>query len=194
MIQSGQPYMSRVWRAVKERRTYPGLIGLMESAPLVDFTPEEAAVFREAYDEALTIALALLDGWDGKGAVPGTAHEEHQEPTGSTAAAAPSRVPAPPASARILRDDVLDALAAGPMRTREIRKAVGVGTEGGPPPGPWTTRSPSSRRPVSSPASDTACGPAPTSPTRPDPAPLAGPLTRRTTAAGARPLSARRTL
>ncbi|MFE3931726.1 hypothetical protein [Streptomyces sp. YIM B13508] len=41
-----------------ERRTYPGLIGLMESAPLVDFTPEEAAVFREAYDEALTIAPA----------------------------------------------------------------------------------------------------------------------------------------
>ncbi|MGA5552633.1 hypothetical protein [Streptomyces pseudogriseolus] len=132
MIQSGQPYMSRVWRAVKERRTYPGLISLMESEPLVDFTPEEAAVFREAYDEALTIALALLDGWDGKGAVPGAADEEHQEPTGGTAAAAPSRVPAPPASARTLRDDVLDALAAGPMRTREIRQAVGVGTEGGP--------------------------------------------------------------
>lgn len=61
-IQSGQPYMSRVWRAVKENRTYPGLISFMESAPQVDYSPEEAAVFREAYDEALNIALAFLDG------------------------------------------------------------------------------------------------------------------------------------
>ncbi|MFK0064186.1 hypothetical protein ACIQTN_33810 [Streptomyces werraensis] len=127
MIQSGQPYMSRVWRAVKRDRTYPGLISLMESAPLVDFTPAEAAVFREAYDEALTIALALLDGWDGKGEVPGSTGTES-----SAAPAAPSRVPTPPAPARSLRDDVLDALAAGPLRTREIRKAVGVGTEDGP--------------------------------------------------------------
>ncbi|WSB58692.1 hypothetical protein OIE90_33315 (plasmid) [Streptomyces cellulosae] len=54
--------MSRVWRAVKENRTYPGLISFMESAPQVDYSPEEAAVFREAYDEALNIALAFLDG------------------------------------------------------------------------------------------------------------------------------------
>lgn len=129
MIQSGQPYLSRVWRAVKRDRTYPGLIALMESAPLPEFTPAEADVFRTAYDEALTIAAALLDGWDGKGDVPGSA----PAPAGSAVPAA--RVPAPPAPpapARSLRDDVLDALASGPLRTREIRQAVGVGTEGGP--------------------------------------------------------------
>ncbi|MFI1962433.1 hypothetical protein ACH46L_31700 [Streptomyces althioticus] len=130
MIQSGQPYMSRVWRAVKENRTYPGLISLMESAPQVDFSPEEAAVFREAYDEALNIALALLDGWDGKGETPlmGGDDTAAEAPAGPAAA----RVPAPAAPVRTLRDDVLDALAAGPMRTREIRQTVGVGTEGGP--------------------------------------------------------------
>ncbi|MFE0824177.1 hypothetical protein [Streptomyces sp. NPDC058847] len=128
MIQSGQPYMSRVWRAVKENRTYPGLIALMESAPLVDFTPAEADVFRRAYDEALLMAVALLDGWDGKGEMPGGTATS--EAAGTTAA--PSRVPAPPAPVRSLRDDVLDALADGPLRTREIRQAVGVGTEGGP--------------------------------------------------------------
>ncbi|WSB58691.1 hypothetical protein OIE90_33320 (plasmid) [Streptomyces cellulosae] len=41
-------------------------------------------------------------------------------------------MPAPAAPVRTLRDDVLDVLAGGPMRTREIRQAVGVGTEGGP--------------------------------------------------------------
>ncbi|MFF5257255.1 hypothetical protein ACFY4K_35300 [Streptomyces leeuwenhoekii] len=103
----------------------------MESAPLVDFTREEADVFRRAYDEALEIAVALLDGWDGKGDVPGgTATEAATAP--APAEAASSRVPAPPASARTLRDDVLAALADGPLRTREIRAAVEVGTEGGP--------------------------------------------------------------
>ncbi|WP_461712350.1 hypothetical protein [Streptomyces sp. DSM 41013] len=128
LIQSGQPYLSRVWRAVKENRTYPGLIGLMESSPLVGFTPAEEKVFRRAYDEALTIAVELLTGETGDRAATAAASEVRPAPTADT----PSRVPAPPPSARTLRDDVLTALAGGPMRTREIRKAVGVGTEGGP--------------------------------------------------------------
>ncbi|MGA5711168.1 hypothetical protein ACPCK8_32645 [Streptomyces cellulosae] len=115
-----------------------------------EFTALEEQVRAALEDEPRKeLALVLLDGWDGKGAVPGAGDEEHQEPTGSTAPA--SRVPAPPASARTLRDDVLDALATGPLRTREIRQAVGVGTEGGPAPGPWTTcsqaRGGRSRRP-----------------------------------------------
>ncbi|GAA0924910.1 winged helix-turn-helix domain-containing protein [Streptomyces thermoalcalitolerans] len=127
LIQSGHPTLTRTWRAEKQNRTYPGLIALMESAPMPGFTPAEADVFRRAYDEGLTMALALLDGWDGKGEVPGATVED-----GAGATAAASRVPAPPASARTLRDDVLDALADGPLRTREIRQRVGVGTEGGP--------------------------------------------------------------
>lgn len=128
LIQSGQPYMSRVWRAVKENRTYPGLISLMESAPVVGFSPEEADVFRRAYDEALTIATELLAGEDSTTAAAAPAGEARPADTATAAA----RVPAPPAPARTLRDDVLAALADGPLRTREIRKAVGVGTEGGP--------------------------------------------------------------
>ncbi|MGV9277705.1 hypothetical protein [Streptomyces griseosporeus] len=128
LIQSGQPYLSRVWRAVKGNRTYPSLIGLMESAPLVGFTPQEADVFRRAYDEALTIAVALLEGDEDGGA----SHATAARPTEQAPDAGPSRVPAPPATARTLPDLVLEALAAGQLRTREIRKAVGAGTDGGP--------------------------------------------------------------
>ncbi|MFE0726288.1 hypothetical protein ACFW4M_32845 [Streptomyces sp. NPDC058794] len=129
LIQSGQPYLSRVWRAVKENRTYPSLIGLMESSPLVDFTPAEADVFRRAYDEALTIAVALLEGDEDGGGAPAPAAAR---PTEQAADAGTSRVPAPPATARTLQGLVLDALAGGQLRTREIRKAVGAGTDGGP--------------------------------------------------------------
>ncbi|MEV3972836.1 hypothetical protein AB0K68_32605 [Streptomyces sp. NPDC050698] len=89
---------------MKKNRTYPGLIALMESAPLVDFTPAEAEVFRAAYDEALTIAVALLEGCDGKGEVPDAAVEQ-----GPTATVVAPRVLVPPAPGRSLRDDVLDA-------------------------------------------------------------------------------------
>ncbi|MER7309941.1 hypothetical protein [Streptomyces griseoluteus] len=131
LIQSGQPYLSRVWRAVKENRTYPGLIALMESAAPTGFTPKEHAVFQAAYAEALPIAEALLSGEDdGKGGVsmsvqPGQVADTVQERPAS-------RVPAPPAAARTLPDLVLDALAGGQLRTREIRTAVGAGTDGGP--------------------------------------------------------------
>ncbi|MFC9954870.1 hypothetical protein ACFVIN_31365 [Streptomyces prasinus] len=128
LIQSGQPYLSRVWRAVKEARTYPGLIALMESAPPVDFTPEETDVFRRAYDEGLTLAVALLEGDEDAGS---TGRAAPVRPTGQERPG-PSRVPAPPATARTLPDLVLEALAGGQLRTREIRKAVGAGTDGGP--------------------------------------------------------------
>ncbi|MEZ3182954.1 type IV secretory system conjugative DNA transfer family protein [Streptomyces pimonensis] len=125
LIQSGQPYLSRVWRAVKRERTYPGLIALMESAPPVSFTPQEEDVFRRAYAEGLDLAVELLTGETADRAT--AAAEARPGP-----AAPASRVPAPPAPARNLRDDVLAVLAGGPLRTREIRQKVGVGTEGGP--------------------------------------------------------------
>ncbi|MFD6855135.1 hypothetical protein [Streptomyces diastaticus] len=129
LIQSGQPYLSRVWRAIKENRTYPSLIGLMESAPPVSFSPPEADVFRRAYEEALTIAGALLEGDEGGGGTPAAAATR---PTEQHTETAPFRVPAPPATTRTLQDLVLNALADGPRRTREIRAAVGVGEPGGP--------------------------------------------------------------
>lgn len=132
MIQGGHPAMTRVFRAVKKNRTYPGLIALMEAAPCPGFTPEEADVFRQAYTEALPYAEALMLG--GKDATVdkaalvaelGTvvdALETHRAVTAGKA----------PAPALTLRDRILAALADGPRRTREIRQAVGVGTDGGP--------------------------------------------------------------
>ncbi|WP_406380785.1 hypothetical protein [Streptomyces sp. NBC_01618] len=131
MIQGGHPAMTRVFRAVKKNRTYPGLIALMEVAPVPGFTPEETDVFTEAYAEALPYAEDLMIG--GKAAAEPTPDAE--DGTGDDYADdAYHAVTAPktPAPARGLRDCVLAALADGPLRTREIRQAVGVGTDGGP--------------------------------------------------------------
>ncbi|MFJ7069891.1 hypothetical protein [Streptomyces sp. NPDC101115] len=126
MIQAGIPCMTRVFRAVKTNRTYPGLIALLEAAPLPGLTPEETAVFREAYAEALPYAEWLmvrgLKGFDDEG-------------EGGTTAPAPVTVSAPTAATTAgpsLRDLVLGALAAGPCATSAIRKAVGVGDDDGP--------------------------------------------------------------
>lgn len=123
LIQGGHPAMTRVFRAVKKNRTYPGLVTLMEAAPMPGLTPEETRIFRQAYAEALPYAELLMHH-----GAKGSPAAESGGPT--TAAAEPPR----PATAapRPLRDRVLDALAAGPLRTREIRQAVGVGTPDGP--------------------------------------------------------------
>jgi len=64
-IQGGEVFLGRVFKAVKQNRTFPGLIALYESAPIPGFTPEEDAIFRQAYAEALPLAQALLEGDDG---------------------------------------------------------------------------------------------------------------------------------
>ncbi|MGA4803577.1 hypothetical protein [Streptomyces lavendulocolor] len=134
MIQGGHPSLTRVFRAVKQRRTYPGLIKLMESAPLPDFTPEEAGIFQRAYAEYLPYAEALMvGGIDVAGGIAAVAGAEPETVTEAGGEHVTIRAPkAPPAAPRTLRDRILDALAAGPRRTREIRQAVGVGTDGGP--------------------------------------------------------------
>ncbi|MEY9961332.1 hypothetical protein [Streptacidiphilus sp. MAP5-52] len=67
-IQGGEVFLSRVFKAVKVNRTFPGLIELYESAPIPRLTPEEDAIFQQAYAEALPLAEALLLGDDGSGA------------------------------------------------------------------------------------------------------------------------------
>ncbi|MGF1344941.1 hypothetical protein ACQSMD_33375 [Streptomyces flavovirens] len=132
LIQGGHPSMTRVFRAVKERRTYPGLVALMEAAPIPGLTPEETDVFRQAYAEALPYAEALMVGGEAatidKAALVAEletvvdALENHRAVTAGKA----------PAPALTLRDRIMAALVDGPRRTREIRQAVGVGTDGGP--------------------------------------------------------------
>ncbi|MCC3654742.1 hypothetical protein LIX60_25410 [Streptomyces sp. S07_1.15] len=128
-LQSGRAASMRTFKAVKENRAFPGLINLYESAPIPGLTPEEDGVFQEAYAIALEAAERLLAGEDPYAA------EEDQEDGGKrtrkqeTAAPRRSAVPTPP---RTLPDLVLAALTDGPLRTREIRAAVGVGEPDGP--------------------------------------------------------------
>ncbi|RSS04113.1 conjugal transfer protein TraA [Streptomyces sp. WAC00469] len=132
LIQGGHPTFTRTFRAVKRDRTYPGLISLMETAPIPRLTPEEEEIFRAAYTEALPYAEALMTG--GKKAAAAAGAEASAAPTAPVLTKSPA-TPAPPApTVRPLRELILAALAAagGPMRTRDIRAAVGVGTEGGP--------------------------------------------------------------
>ncbi|MFD9033308.1 hypothetical protein ACFVZW_19465 [Streptomyces sp. NPDC059567] len=127
MIQGGHPAMTRVFRAVKKNRTYPGLIALMESAPMPGLTPEETAVFQTAYAGFLPYAEALMVGGINAaetGEAP--AAEPATDTTGSRQFAPAVKAPG------TLRDRILDALAGGPLTTREVRHAVGVGTPDGP--------------------------------------------------------------
>jgi hypothetical protein len=129
-LQSGSASGMRTFKAVKKDRTFPGLIALYEAAPIPGFTPEESTIFRQAYAEALEAAERLLAGLDPYG------DDEDQEDEDGSGKSRPgkgrpvrSSVPAPP---RTLADRILDALADGPRRTKDIRKAVGVGEEDGP--------------------------------------------------------------
>ncbi|MFJ3728662.1 hypothetical protein ACIPYQ_39685 [Streptomyces sp. NPDC090045] len=137
-ISGGAIGLMRVWRAVKEQRTYPGLIRLMESAPLPGLTPEEDRVFRAAYEHALRYAEDMLEGTGGLDREALNAELEtvvdalDAHHAAGTDAGLPVGMPRPPAKAQTLGDLIVDALGAGPMRTRDIRAAVGVGTTGGP--------------------------------------------------------------
>ncbi|WP_345176519.1 hypothetical protein [Streptomyces lavendulae] len=119
MFQGGRATSMRVFKAVKENRTFPGLINLYESAPIPALTPAEDEIFRRAYAEALAAAEDLLAG------------DEEDGGAGGKTAPRPARgaAPALPVS---LTDRILSALAEGPRRTREIRTAVGVGEPDGP--------------------------------------------------------------
>ncbi len=64
IIQGGSVFLSRTWYARKENKTYPGLIALMESAPIPRLSPEEDAVFQMSYAKWLAFAEELLAGGD----------------------------------------------------------------------------------------------------------------------------------
>ncbi|MFF1358765.1 hypothetical protein [Streptomyces sp. NPDC058297] len=64
IIQGGSIFLSRTWFARKENKTYPGLIKLMESAPIPRLSPEEDAVFQASYAKWLDYAEQLLAGDD----------------------------------------------------------------------------------------------------------------------------------
>ncbi|MEU6946615.1 hypothetical protein ABZ957_15505 [Streptomyces sp. NPDC046316] len=127
-LQGGRAVLMRVFKALKESKTYPHLIRLFESAPTIPgFSPEEDRIFRTAYAEALAAAEAFLAGEDADGdGDEGDSGKKTKRSLGPGKAS----IPEPP---KLLKDQILEVLADGkPRRTREIRSAVGVGTDGGP--------------------------------------------------------------
>ncbi|MFD9496885.1 hypothetical protein ACFWA1_36025 [Streptomyces sp. NPDC060005] len=135
-IQSGSPYLARVWKAAKANRTYPGLIELMETATITGFTPAEDEIFRARYASALIEAQELLNGNAGTVMTPKLLDELERI---NDATAATRTAPAPTATAGIptappvpLRDQVLAVLTAELQAVKDIRRAVGVNTDGGP--------------------------------------------------------------
>ncbi|WP_331756697.1 hypothetical protein [Streptomyces sp. NBC_01568] len=133
-ISGGVIGLMRVWRAVKERKTYPHLTRLMEAAPMPGLTAEEEQVFHAGYAHAFRYAEDMLQGVGGLDREALNAELEtvaealdaHHARSGAGALVGVS------VKAQTLGDRVVDALGAGPMRTRDIRAAVGVGTNGGP--------------------------------------------------------------
>ncbi|MGK4578442.1 hypothetical protein [Kitasatospora sp. HPMI-4] len=134
-LQGGRATLMRVFKVIKENRTFPKLIELYEARPMPVLTEPEDAVFQAAYKEGYAIAEALLAGESGGGDGDGDEEDGGRKRRKKTAAVPTTprptvAIPAPPKS---LRDQVLDALADGmPHPIREIRSAVGVGTPDGP--------------------------------------------------------------
>jgi hypothetical protein len=120
-IQGGAVYLMRTWRAIKQHKTYPHLISLLESAPMPTLTPEEDGIFRAAYAKALPWAEALLAGdtdtdTGGAGGAGGG-----WAATGADAEPPMRSTPARPAT---LTDRVLELLRDGPMSVKALREAL----------------------------------------------------------------------
>lgn len=135
LIQGGQLYKARTFKAVKEGKTFPGLIELYESAPIPVLTPEEDAIFQAEYAKALAKAERLLRGEaDSDGEGGGTVYTPPPANSSAPFALAGEDVdpleavfaePAEPEPATV-RESVLEVLATagGPMQAKAIREAV----------------------------------------------------------------------
>ena len=112
IIQGGTVFLARTWNARKEAKTYPGLIALMESAPMPRLSPEEDRVFQESYARWLDYAEALLAGDDGEGGGEGAEYSGYIDDEGDE-----------PSSGSI-KDRILDLLVDGPMALADVRRRM----------------------------------------------------------------------
>lgn len=115
-IQGGSVFLGRTFNARKEKKTYPGLIALYESAPIPGFTTDEDCIFKDAYARWLPYAEALLAGDDGENDTGGEyaadvrdmlADDEDDQP-----------------SVGSIKDRILDLLTGGPMALKDIRRRL----------------------------------------------------------------------
>ncbi|MDX2658249.1 hypothetical protein PV402_39375 [Streptomyces scabiei] len=118
IIQGGSVFLGRTWYARKENKTYPGLIALLESAPMPTLTPEEHRVFQDAYAKWLPLAEALLAGDDEEGDSPDYSGHEAD---GRDMLADDEDDQPPPAT---IKARILDALADGPLALKDVRKRM----------------------------------------------------------------------
>jgi len=124
IINGGSLYTNRTWFARKENKTYPHLIGLMESAPIPRLTPEEDLIFQTAYAKWLAFAEVLLtegdtaEGIDQAGTAAQTVAKEQ------LAALGIDDEDDDQPSAGSIKDRILDALADGPMALKDVRKRL----------------------------------------------------------------------
>lgn len=116
IIQGGQVFLARTWYARKENKTYPGLIALMESAPIPRLTPDEDRVFQESYARWLEHAEALLAGDDETESTGGADYSQ-------TGPAFDDEDDDQPSTGSI-KDRILDLLTDGPMALKDIRKRM----------------------------------------------------------------------
>ncbi|WP_416519991.1 hypothetical protein [Streptomyces achromogenes] len=117
IIQGGTVFTARTWFARKENKTYPGLIELMESAPVPRLTPEEHQIFQEAYAKWLPYAEALLTEEDG------AEHSDTaQHPEAAFESITDDEDDQPSTSS--IKDRILGLLADGPLALRDIRKRL----------------------------------------------------------------------
>jgi hypothetical protein len=118
IIQSGSVFLARTWFARKENKTYPGLIALMESAPIPRLSPEEDRVFQESYAKWLAHAEMLLAGEDGE--ENGTEYAEYQADARDLLADDEDDQP----STGSIKDRILDLLTGGPMALKDVRQRL----------------------------------------------------------------------
>lgn len=123
IINGGSLYVNRTWFARKENKTYPGLIALMESAPIPRLTPDEDLIFQTAYAKWLAFAETLLtegdtkEGIDQAGADAQAAAKEQLAALGIHDDEDDDEQP----SAGSIKDRILDLLADGPMALKDVR-------------------------------------------------------------------------
>lgn len=122
IINGGTLYVNRTWFARKENKTYPGLINLMESAPIPRLTPDEDLIFQTAYAKWLAFAETLLTEGD-------TAEGIEQAATDGQSAAKQQLAALgihddeddDQPSTGSIKDRILDLLANGPMTLKDVR-------------------------------------------------------------------------
>jgi hypothetical protein len=106
---------NRTWFARKENKTYPGLIALMESAPIPRLTPDEDLIFQTAYAKWLAFAETLLaEGDTAEGiAQAGTTYRPPPR-SSSPPSASTTRTKTTTSRPGSIKDRILDLLADRP--------------------------------------------------------------------------------